>query len=55
VPEAAKAAAAGGTKSVPAGAVKARELPLPGKRVADSPPILVWKIILLVSCWLDFF
>jgi hypothetical protein len=35
VPEAAKAAATGGTKSVPAGAVKARELPPPGKRVAD--------------------
>jgi hypothetical protein len=35
VPEAAKAATAGGTKSVPAGAVKARELPPPGKRVAD--------------------
>jgi hypothetical protein len=34
-PEAAKATAAGGTKSVPAGAVKARELPPPGKRVAD--------------------
>jgi hypothetical protein len=30
-----KAAAAGGTKSVPAGAMKARELPPPGKRVAD--------------------
>jgi hypothetical protein len=30
-----KAAAAGGTKSVPAGAAKARELPPPGKRVAD--------------------
>jgi hypothetical protein len=35
VPEAAKAAAAGGTKYVPAGAAKARELPPPGKRVAD--------------------
>jgi hypothetical protein len=35
VPEAMKAAAAGGTKSVPAGAVKARELPPPGKRVPD--------------------
>jgi hypothetical protein len=35
VPEAVKAAATGGTKSVPAGAVKARELPRPGKRVAD--------------------
>jgi hypothetical protein len=35
VPEAAKAAATGGTKSVPAGVVKARELPPPGKRVAD--------------------
>jgi hypothetical protein len=34
-PEAVKAATAGGTKSVPAGAVKARELPPPGKRVAD--------------------
>jgi hypothetical protein len=30
-----KAAAAGGTKSVSAGAVKARELPPPGKRVLD--------------------
>jgi hypothetical protein len=35
VPEAVKAATAGGTKSVPAGAVKGRELPPPGKRVAD--------------------
>jgi hypothetical protein len=35
VPEAVKAAAAGGTKSVPAGAAKAQELPPPGKRVAD--------------------
>jgi hypothetical protein len=35
VPEAVKAAAAGGTKSAPAGAAKARELPPPGKRVAD--------------------
>jgi hypothetical protein len=35
VPEAMKAAAAGGTKSVPAGAAKARELPPLGKRVAD--------------------
>jgi hypothetical protein len=35
VPEAVKAAVASGTKSVPAGAVKARELPPPGKRVAD--------------------
>jgi hypothetical protein len=30
-----KAAAAGGTKFVPGGAAKARELPPPGKRVAD--------------------
>jgi hypothetical protein len=30
-----KAAATGGTKSVPAGVAKARELPPPGKRVAD--------------------
>ena len=35
VPEAVEAAAAGGTKSVPAEAVTARELPPPGKRVAD--------------------
>jgi hypothetical protein len=35
VPEAAKATAASGTKPVPPGAVKARELPPPGKRVAD--------------------
>jgi hypothetical protein len=35
VPEVAKVAAAGSVKSVPAGAVKARELPPPGKRVAD--------------------
>jgi hypothetical protein len=35
VPEAVKAVAVGGTKSVPAGAVKARELPPPGKRIAD--------------------
>jgi hypothetical protein len=30
-----KATSAGGTKPAPAGAVKARELPPPGKRVAD--------------------
>ena len=30
-----KAAAAGGTKFVPGGAAKARELPPPGKRIAD--------------------
>jgi hypothetical protein len=30
-----KAAGAGGTKSASAGAAKARELPSPGKRVAD--------------------
>jgi hypothetical protein len=35
VPEAAKAAGAGGTKSASAGAARARELPSPGKRVAD--------------------
>jgi hypothetical protein len=35
VPEVAKAASAGGTKSASAGAAKARELPSPGKRVAD--------------------
>jgi hypothetical protein len=35
VPEVAKVAAAGSVKSVPAGAVKARELPPPGKRVAN--------------------
>jgi hypothetical protein len=35
VPEAVKAAAAGGTKSVPTEVAKARELPPPGKRVAD--------------------
>jgi hypothetical protein len=35
VPESVKAAGAGGTKSVPAGAAKARELHSPGKRVAD--------------------
>jgi hypothetical protein len=35
VSEAVKAAAAGRTKSVPAGVAKARELPPPGKRVAD--------------------
>jgi hypothetical protein len=35
VPEAVKAASAGGTKPAPAGAAKARELPPPGKRVAD--------------------
>jgi hypothetical protein len=35
VPEAVKAASAGGTKPTPAGAAKARELPPPGKRVAD--------------------
>jgi hypothetical protein len=35
VPESVKAAGAGGTKSAPAGAAKAQELPSPGKRVAD--------------------
>jgi hypothetical protein len=35
VPEAVKAAGVGGTKSASAGAAKARELPPPGKRVAD--------------------
>jgi hypothetical protein len=35
VPEAVKVASAGGTKPAPAGAAKARELPPPGKRVAD--------------------
>jgi hypothetical protein len=35
VPEAVKAASAGGAKPAPSGAVKARELPPPGKRVAD--------------------
>jgi hypothetical protein len=35
VPEAVKAASASGTKPAPAGAAKARELPPPGKRVAD--------------------
>jgi hypothetical protein len=35
VPEAVKATGVGGTKSAPAGAAKARELPPPGKRVAD--------------------
>jgi hypothetical protein len=35
VPEVAKAAGAGATKSASAGAAKARELPSPGKRVAD--------------------
>jgi hypothetical protein len=35
VPEAVKAASADGTKPVPAGAAKARELPPSGKRVAD--------------------
>jgi hypothetical protein len=30
-----KAAGAGGTKSAPAGALKAWELPSPGRRVAD--------------------
>jgi hypothetical protein len=35
VPEAVKAAGTGGTKSASAGAAKTRELPSPGKRVAD--------------------
>jgi hypothetical protein len=35
VSESVKAAGAGGTKSAPAGAAKARELPSPGKRIAD--------------------
>jgi hypothetical protein len=35
VPESVKAAGAGGTKSVPDGAAKVRELPSLGKRVAD--------------------
>jgi hypothetical protein len=35
VPEGVKAAGAGGTRSAPEGAAKVRELPSPGKRVAD--------------------
>src|SRR5690348_2939312 len=35
VPESVKAPGAGGTKSAPDRATKARELPSPGKRVAD--------------------
>jgi hypothetical protein len=35
VPKSVKAAGAGGTKSAPDGAAKVRELPSPGKRVAD--------------------
>jgi hypothetical protein len=35
VPESAKAVGASGTKSAPDGAAKVRELPSPGKRVAD--------------------
>jgi hypothetical protein len=35
VPESAKAVSTGGTKSTPDGATKVRELPSPGKRVAD--------------------
>jgi hypothetical protein len=35
VPESAKAVGAGGAKSAPDGSVKVRELPSPGKRVAD--------------------
>jgi hypothetical protein len=35
VPESTKAVGAGGTKSVPDGAAKVRELPSPGKRIAD--------------------
>jgi hypothetical protein len=35
VPESVKAAGTGGTKAAPAGAAKTRELPSPGKRVAD--------------------
>jgi hypothetical protein len=35
LPESAKAAGAGGTKSAPEGDAKAWELPSPGKRLAD--------------------
>jgi hypothetical protein len=35
VPKAVKAASAGGAKPAPSGVAKARELPTPGKRVAD--------------------
>jgi hypothetical protein len=35
VPDVVKAAGAGGAKSTSAGAAKARELPPPGKRIAD--------------------
>jgi hypothetical protein len=35
VSEAVKAAGVGGTKTAPAGAAKARDLPPPGKRIAD--------------------
>jgi hypothetical protein len=57
-PEAAKAAAAGGSKSVKAAPVSSR-VPESCRRQASasptSPPTLVWKIILLVSRWLEFF
>jgi hypothetical protein len=63
-PEAAKAAAAGGSKSVKAAPASSR-VPQAAKAAqscrrrasasATSPPTLVWKIILLVSHWLEFF
>jgi hypothetical protein len=40
VPEGAKAVGAGGTKSALDGAAKVRELPSPGKRVADFGTII---------------
>jgi hypothetical protein len=55
VSEGVKATGSGGTKSASAGAAKARELPSPGRRVANSAPLLVWTIILLVSRWSEFF
>jgi hypothetical protein len=63
-PEAAKAAAAGGSKSVKAAPASSRVRRLRRRPESccrrasaspTSPPTLVWKIILLVSHWLEFF
>jgi hypothetical protein len=49
VPETVKAPGAGGTKSAPDGAAKARELPSSGKRVADFGTNISVDDFLLVS------
>jgi hypothetical protein len=55
VPESVKAVGAGGTKSALAGAAKARELPSPGKRVADFGTDISVDDYLVGKCFFLFF